>query len=190
MDHDGLCADGKQLPAFSIVRPKPPADSGLTTQYGGFLMVGGRLGDTFGQELLLKISMVAFNVLTLVCALVSNQVGFLVSRALQGASFLYHISGLTNLIPYHAGVAAAFTIPSAQAMIGHLFPDPKAHALALSWWGATGSMGFVYVITSFHSSGPVYCQLMMIQPRAYHWRLVHVFGLLALGMYFAPPPLP
>jgi len=45
----------------------------------------------------------------------------------------------------NAGLAAAFTVPSAQAMIGHLFPEPKAHALALSWWGATGSMGFVYV---------------------------------------------
>lgn len=154
MGHDGLRADGKQSPIFSFARPEQPADSGSTAQYGGFLMVGGRLGDTFGHELLLKISMVAFNIFTLVCALVSNQVGFLVSRALQGASFLYRMSGLTNLIPYHAGVAAAFTIPSAQAMIGHLFPDPKAHALALSWWGATGSMGFVYVVTSFHSSVP------------------------------------
>ncbi|KAG8156743.1 hypothetical protein KVR01_013348 [Diaporthe batatas] len=92
--------------------------------YGGFLMVGGRLGDTLGQGLLLKVSMVAFNIFSLVCALVSNKIGFLVSRALQG-------------------LAAAFTVPSAQAMIGHIFPDPKAHALALSWWGATGSTGFV-----------------------------------------------
>ncbi|KAH8200510.1 hypothetical protein TruAng_005340 [Truncatella angustata] len=92
--------------------------------YGGFLMIGGRFGDIFGQELVLKISMIAFNVFTLICALVKDKIGFLVSRALQG-------------------LAAAFTVPAAQAMVGHLFPDPKAHALALSWWGATGSMGFV-----------------------------------------------
>ncbi|KAH9868109.1 hypothetical protein J1614_007181 [Plenodomus biglobosus] len=92
--------------------------------YGGFLMVGGRLGDIFGQEPVFKLSMIVFLIFTLICALVTNKIGFLVSRAMQG-------------------LAAAFTVPSAQAMIGHLFPEPKAHALALSWWGATGSMGFV-----------------------------------------------
>jgi len=50
-------------------------------------MVGGRLGDTLGQGLLLKVSMVAFNIFSLVCALVSDKIGFLVSRALQGASY-------------------------------------------------------------------------------------------------------
>ncbi|KAI0425841.1 aminotriazole resistance protein [Xylaria sp. FL1042] len=92
--------------------------------YGGLLMVGGRLGDIFGQELMLKISMFAFNIFTLICALVPNKIGFLVARALQG-------------------LAAAFTIPSAQAMTKHLFPDPNEHALALAWWGATGAVGFV-----------------------------------------------
>ncbi|KAI8623057.1 aminotriazole resistance protein [Xylariaceae sp. FL1651] len=92
--------------------------------YGGLLMVGGRLGDIFSQELMLKLSMFAFNVFTLICALVSSNIGFLVARALQG-------------------LAAALTIPSAQAMTKHLFPDPKEHALALGWWGATGSVGFV-----------------------------------------------
>lgn len=49
-------------------------------------MIGGRLGDIFGQEHTLKLSMLAFNVFTLVCALVSSKVGFLISRALQGQS--------------------------------------------------------------------------------------------------------
>jgi hypothetical protein len=30
-------------------------------------------------------------------------------------------------------------------MTKHLFPDPKEHALALAWWGATGALGFVSV---------------------------------------------
>ncbi|KAF3003886.1 hypothetical protein E8E14_008163 [Neopestalotiopsis sp. 37M] len=92
--------------------------------YGSFIMLGGRIGDIFGQEIVLKVAMVAFNIFTLICALVSNKIAFLFGRALQG-------------------VAAALTIPSAQAMVGHLFPTPKSHALALSWWGASGSMGFV-----------------------------------------------
>lgn len=49
-------------------------------------MVGGRLGDTLGQEFVLKVSMVAFTIFTLICALVSSGIGFLVSRALQGNS--------------------------------------------------------------------------------------------------------
>lgn len=47
-------------------------------------MVGGRFGDIFGQEPILKISMIAFNAFTLICALVQNKVGFLIARALQG----------------------------------------------------------------------------------------------------------
>ncbi|PSR81371.1 aminotriazole resistance protein [Coniella lustricola] len=110
--------------ALPTIKNELGFDESSLQWYGGFLMVGGRLGDILGQEIVLKVSMVAFTVFTLVCALVSSDIGFLVSRALQG-------------------MAAAFTIPSAQAMIGHVFPDPKEHALALSWWGATGSMGFV-----------------------------------------------
>jgi MFS family permease len=51
-------------------------------------MAGGRLGDTLGQEPVLKVSMVAFNIFTLICALVRNKIGFLIARALQGTSLL------------------------------------------------------------------------------------------------------
>ena len=103
-------------------------------------MVGGRLGDIFGQALMLKLAMLAFNGFTLMCALVQNDIAFLVGRALQGmlCSKSKQILRLTSL-----GWAAAFTIPCAQAQIARVFPSPKAHAFALSWWGASGSMGFV-----------------------------------------------
>lgn len=44
------------------------------------------------------------------------------------------------------GIAAACTIPSAQALVAQIFSDPKRQALALSGWGASGSLGFVYAI--------------------------------------------
>ena len=49
-------------------------------------MIGGRLGDMFGYELMLKIGMFIFNAFTLLCALVPTKVGLVVGRALQGSS--------------------------------------------------------------------------------------------------------
>ena len=47
--------------------------------------------------------------------------------------------------PFPVGIGAAFTIPSAQAHIAIYFSDPKRKATALGYWGAAGSLGFVYV---------------------------------------------
>ena len=69
-------------------------------------------------------------------------------------------------------------------MIGHIFPDPKAHALALSWWGATGSTGFVYVVPLRTTSATQH-ELTPIQTGAYHRWPVYIPGLLAVGMYHA-----
>ena len=49
-------------------------------------MIGGRLGDIFGYELMLKIGMFFFNAFTLLCALVPDKIGLVVGRALQGKS--------------------------------------------------------------------------------------------------------
>lgn len=47
-------------------------------------MIGGRLGDMFGYELMLKIGMFFFNAFTLLCALAPTKVRLVVGRALQG----------------------------------------------------------------------------------------------------------
>ena len=47
-------------------------------------MIGGRLGDMFGYELMLKIGMFFFNTVTLLCVLVSDKIGLVVGHALQG----------------------------------------------------------------------------------------------------------
>lgn len=40
------------------------------------------------------------------------------------------------------------TIPAAQAHVGLYFFEDNSRATALGWWGACGSMGFVYVLTT------------------------------------------
>lgn len=70
-------------------------------------------------------------------------------------------------------------------MIGHLFPEPKAHALALSWWGATGSMGFVYVFRCIRSASCYGINATLA------WDLLSVACLhllsLGVGYVFFPP---
>ena len=56
----------------------------ILSQFGGFLMVGGRLGDIFEHNLVLTIGMSLFNASTLLCALVENRIGLVVGRAFQG----------------------------------------------------------------------------------------------------------
>src|SRR5436305_11061883 len=52
--------------------------------YGGFLLLGGRLGDLFGQRRLFLAGIAFFTVASLACGL-SNSQGFLVgARAVQG----------------------------------------------------------------------------------------------------------
>ncbi len=57
-------------------------------------MAGGRLGDIFGHRNVLIFGMTLFNIATLICALVRNQIGFLIGRAFQGRPPLF--------VPLHA----------------------------------------------------------------------------------------
>ncbi|KAI0544202.1 aminotriazole resistance protein [Xylaria curta] len=106
--------------------------------YGGFLMAGGRLGDIFGHGNVLIFGMSLFNVASLICALVNDQIGLIVGRALQG-------------------LGAAFTIPSAQSLVALAFEDPQERVTAFAVWGGSGSSGFVFgpiiggLLTSFVS---------------------------------------
>ncbi|KAM3457386.1 hypothetical protein MY3296_001128 [Beauveria thailandica] len=87
--------------------------------FGGFLMVGGRVGDIFGQRVNLIAGMTLYNAGTLLCALVNDKIALVVGRAVQG-------------------LAAAFTIPAAQSMVALSFEDPKSRIRAFGVWGASG----------------------------------------------------
>ncbi|RAH71909.1 MFS transporter [Aspergillus aculeatinus CBS 121060] len=119
--------------------------------FGGFLMTGGRLGDIFGHRMILFLGMTLFNIASLVCALVHTQIGLIIGRAFQG-------------------LAAAFTIPSAQSLVALAFENPKARVRAFGAWGACGSSGFVF--------GPI---LGGVFTSLVTWKWIFWFSLIAEG---------
>ena len=52
--------------------------------YGGFLLLGGRLGDLYGQRRLFLIGISVFTVASLACGLSTSQGMLVVSRGVQG----------------------------------------------------------------------------------------------------------
>lgn len=52
--------------------------------YGGFLLLGGRLGDYFGQRRMFLLGITLFTAASLVCGLANAQWLLIVARAVQG----------------------------------------------------------------------------------------------------------
>src|SRR5438105_8720683 len=52
--------------------------------FGGFLLLGGRLGDLFGQRRLFVIGITLFTLASLACGLATTQEYLIVARAIQG----------------------------------------------------------------------------------------------------------
>src|SRR5215217_4877363 len=52
--------------------------------FGGFLLLGGRLGDLFGARRVFVLGIVAFSVASLACGLAQSQGVLIVARAVQG----------------------------------------------------------------------------------------------------------
>ncbi|TGJ79879.1 hypothetical protein E0Z10_g8897 [Xylaria hypoxylon] len=92
--------------------------------FGGFLLAFGRLCDVFGYKHILIFGLSLFNVSSIVCAAVDDQIGLIIGRAFQG-------------------LGAAAAIPSAQSILSLTFDDPHKRNVAFAMWGASGSIGFV-----------------------------------------------
>ena len=57
-----------------------------TITFGGFLLLGGRLGDLFGQRRLFLGGMTLFTLASAVCGLAQSQGALVVARAVQGSA--------------------------------------------------------------------------------------------------------
>src|SRR5436190_8596367 len=52
--------------------------------FGGFLLLGGRMADLYGQRLLFLTGVVAFTLASLACGLAPDRTFLVVARAIQG----------------------------------------------------------------------------------------------------------
>lgn len=55
--------------------------------FGGFLLLGGRLGDLFGHRRMFLIGILAFTVASVVCGLATSRAWLVGARAVQGLGF-------------------------------------------------------------------------------------------------------
>ncbi len=86
---------------------------------GSLILIGGSLGDLFGERRVFAIGVIGFGVCSLACAAATSIGGLVVARALQG-------------------VAGALLVPSSLAVIVNTFPESERGAAIGSWtaWGA------------------------------------------------------
>ena len=94
--------------------------------FGGFLLLGGRLGDYYGQRRWFLIGLVLFTLASLACGLAQSQLTLVISRAVQG-------------------LGGAVVTAVALSLIMGLFREPRERAQAMGIYGfvcaAGGSIG-------------------------------------------------
>lgn len=81
--------------------------------FGGFLLLGGRLGDLYGQRNLFICGLTLFTLASLACGLASTQWTLVAARGFQG-------------------LGGALVTATALSLIIHLFTDPIERAKAIS----------------------------------------------------------
>src|SRR5438552_17663335 len=90
--------------------------------YGGFLLLGGRLGDLFGQRRLFITGITLFTLASLVCGLATTQGLLIAARAVQGVG---------------GAVASAVSL----SLMMTLFTEPAERAKAMGIFGFVAAGG-------------------------------------------------
>ena len=90
--------------------------------YGGFLLLGGRLGDLFGHSRLFLIGITLFTLASLVCGLATTQELLVVGRGVQGLG---------------GAIASAVSL----SLMVNLFTEPGERAKAMGIFGFVASGG-------------------------------------------------
>lgn len=124
--------------------------------FGGFLLLGGRLGDLYGQRRLFLLGIVGFTLASLACGLSGSQGFLVVARAVQG-------------------IGGAIVDAVALSLTMNLFIEPAERAKAMGVFGFVGAgAGSVGVLLGGLLTGTL----------SWHWVfLVNVpVGVLVVGL--------
>lgn len=98
--------------------------SSYVLAFGGLMLLGGRLGDTFGRKRMFVVGVTAFTLTSLLCGLAWDETSLIIGRALQGAS-------------------AAVAAPTAMALVATTFAPGKARSQAFAIYAAMTGIGSV-----------------------------------------------
>lgn len=98
--------------------------SSYVLAFGGLMLLGGRLGDTFGRKRMFVVGVAAFTLTSLLCGLAWNETSLILGRALQGAS-------------------AAIAAPTAMALVATTFAPGKQRSQAFAIYAAMTGIGSV-----------------------------------------------
>jgi MFS family permease len=96
--------------------------SAYTLVFGGFLLLGGRLGDVFGRRRMFVAGLVIFTLASFVGGLATTSAWLIATRAIQG-------------------LGGAITAPTALALIGETFPDGPSRTRAMGIYAAMSGAG-------------------------------------------------
>src|SRR6266566_2196306 len=131
--------------------------------FGGFLLLGGRLGDLFGPRRLFLIGITLFALASLACGLATTQ-GFLITaRGIQG-------------------LGGAIVSAVALSLVMNLFPEPAERAKAMGVYGFVSAGG-----------GSIGVLLGGVLTNALNWHWVFLVNLpvgvavVALSLVLLPP---
>jgi EmrB/QacA subfamily drug resistance transporter len=98
--------------------------SAYALAFGGFLMLGGRIGDLYGRRKLFIAGLVGFALISFAAGLAQNAEQLIALRAAQG-------------------LGAAIVAPAALSLLTTTFAEGEARNKALGVYGAVLSFGFV-----------------------------------------------
>jgi EmrB/QacA subfamily drug resistance transporter len=92
--------------------------------FGGLLVLGGRIGDTFGRRSMFILGLAVFSAASLAAGLTGDAILLVVARALQG-------------------IGAALVAPASLSLITARIAEGPRRTKALGLYGATASIGYV-----------------------------------------------
>jgi EmrB/QacA subfamily drug resistance transporter len=96
--------------------------SAYTLAFGGFLLLGGRLGDVFGRRRMFIVGIAIFTVASLAGGFATTSGWLIATRAIQG-------------------IGGAISAPTALALIGETFPEGSSRTRAMGIYAAMSGAG-------------------------------------------------